>query len=208
MKHALVGLKLLRRVNLRQRRTILRKIEAIKENPIMAPAVYRLFTFIPWENIPKEHKNFFPPEAETEWDKDLKDYKENHLILDLDAEVKAVLKALTSRLIIQALAIVPIILADYFVLGYPMDNLQRKLQITTDNFITNNMVVSKDEAETIAMFEIIDILEEIITKVNLDISNNFQKVIIDISNKYIEDNKSKKQYNKVMEVMGSERINE
>lgn len=174
----------------------------------MAPAVYRLFTFVPWEFIPEDHKKFFPEGAEKEWDKDLKDYKEEHLLLDLDTEVKAVLKALNKRLIVQALALMPIILADFFVLGNPMDSLQLKLKTITDNYINNLSLVSQEEAETIAMFDLVDMLEPIVNKIKTDITDNFQKVVLDMFAFYSKDNEKKKERSKVMEVLGSERDNE
>lgn len=193
---------------MRQRKTILRKIEAIKNSAIMAPAVYRLFTYVPWADIPENHKDFFPKEAADVWDEDLKEFKENNIILDLDTEVKAVLKALNKRLIIQALALMPIVLADFFILGNPMDPYQLSLKNITDNYIENLTLIGQAEAELYAMIQITDLLKKIVNKVDLDISKNFTQVTSDMLNFYIEDNEKQKEYSKVMEVLGNGKADE
>lgn len=193
---------------MRQRKTILRKIDSIKDNAIMSPAVYRLFTFVPWEDIPDEHKTFFPKEAEEKWDEDLKEFKEAHLLLDLDTEIKAVLKALNKRLIIQALALMPIVLADFFVLGNPMDPYEIKLKEITDNFVSILEFIPQEDAEMMTMLELTDLLKKITKKLDVDITNNIDKVLEDMLTFYVEDNAKRKEYSKVAEVMSNGKTDE
>lgn len=169
---------------MRTEKTILRKVEEWQNNARLIPGVYRLFTYIKWESIPDKYKEFFPKDAKDTWNDDLKDFKEEHVRLDIDAEIKAVFRGLFGKKIMQSLSIMPIILADMYVIGTPVAKAQAMLNKITDNYIEYTSVDIK-LAEANAIFEITELLTYIIKVTKL--KTNFKPE--DILNKIIIENK-------------------
>ena len=169
---------------MRTEKTILRKTAEWKHNARLTPGMYRLFTYVRWEAIPEEYKSFYPKEAQETWNDDLKDFKEEHIRLDLDAEIKAVFRGLFGKKITQSLSILPIIIADMYALGYPTAKAQAMLHKLTNNFIEYTSTDLK-LAEVNAMFDITDLLEYIIKTTKLDTNINLK----DMLDKIIEANK-------------------
>jgi len=191
---------------LRGKKQILRKVEAISNNALMSPAIYRLLTYVDWELVPEKYKSFYPEEAKDLWDSDLETFKDDNVLLDLDTEIKAVFRALNNKLIIQALAFVPIVLADFYILGNPMDPYETRVKKLTDRFIKNTIELEKHYADYLAMLDIADLLEDIIEKGNLEIKEDLPTILINLFSIYEEDIKKAEAYKEV-EVELDERIN-
>lgn len=176
---------------MRQQKTILRKAQSLENNALMAPAIYRLLTYVKWEKIPEKYKEFFDKGAEAVWNDDLKEFKEENILLDVDTEIKAIYKAIRNKYIIQALSLVPIMLADIYMLSYPISNYETELRKLTDKYIVN-YELGKDTADNIAMLDLLDFLNVIITKTKLDIQKDLPKIhtdILDIYNNIIDKHK-------------------
>lgn len=191
---------------MRGKKQILRKVEAISNNALMSPAIYRLLTYVDWELVPEKYKSFYPEEAKDLWDSDLETFKDDNVLLDLDTEIKAVFRALNNKLIIQALAFVPIVLADFYILGNPMDPYETRVKKLTDRFIKNTIELEKHYADYLAMLDIADLLEDIIEKGNLEIKEDLPTILINLFSIYEEDIKKAEAYKEV-EVELDERIN-
>lgn len=157
-------------------KSILKKINEWEGNAMMVAGVYRLFTYLPWDQVPEKYKSFFPEEAKEKWDDDLGKYNEEELKLDIEAEIRALLNVLAKKNITNALGVVPMILADVFVIGKPTGALQGKLLkvITTYKDI---LELDRTLAEQLTMFEIFDIVETIVKKASLKLSFDLQTAI-------------------------------
>ena len=115
-------------------------------------------------------------------------------------------RALNNKLIIQALAFVPIVLADFYILGNPMDPYETRVKKLTDRFIKNTIELEKHYADYLAMLDIADLLEDIIEKGNLEIKEDLPTILINLFSIYEEDIKKAEAYKEV-EVELDERIN-
>lgn len=171
---------------MRKEKTILDKVKSLKNNAIMSPAIYRLLTYVKWESIPEEYKSFFPEAAKTVWNDDLKLFKIENILLDLDTELKAVYKILMNRYIVQATALIPIILADVFILGYPITRYETKLKKLIDTFI-DNLEYGRNNTEYAAMLDIIDLLEQIVYTLDLEIKEDLVSIHKRLLDKYTHD---------------------
>lgn len=172
---------------MRGKKQILRKVDAISKNALMSPAIYRLLTYVDWESVPEKYKSFYPDEAKDVWNNDLDTFKEENVLLDLDTEIKAVFTALNKKLIIQALAFVPIVLADFYVLGNPMDPYEVRVKELTDRYIKNTVELDRHHADYLAMLDISDLMSDIIEKGNLDLKEDLPTILITVYDKYTED---------------------
>lgn len=154
---------------MRTEKTTLRKVKEWQSLPRLVTGMYRLFTYLTWENIPEEYKQFYPPEAKEVWNEDLKLFKEKNIKLDIDAEIKAVFRGLFKKNITQVLSILPIILADVYMLGKPITKQQVKLNKITEEYL-KHLEVDSDLAELVAIFDIVDLLTELskLAEVNLE----------------------------------------
>jgi hypothetical protein len=136
---------------------ILKKIDEWSTNPLIVPAIYRLMTYIRWEAIPEKYKQFFSKEAAEKWNDDLDSFKEENIMLDIDAEIKAAFKGLFKRNIIQVLGIIPIILADIFVIDKPVARAQARLIKITKEYL-KNYEIDKALAEAYAIIDLVEFL--------------------------------------------------
>lgn len=178
---------------MRTEKTIQRLINEWKGNQLLVTGLYRLFTYIKWENISKEYQEHFPPEAKEKWNEDLKDYKEHHILLDIQTEMVSVLNALDKKNITQAFSVIPIMLADTYVYGKPIVKLQVALINATNQFIKNVGTAGRELAEVAAIYDIVDILKEVkkLLKLNLnfDIDEQLDRIISKIYTETIMTNK-------------------
>lgn len=157
-------------------RKILKKIAEWEGNPMMVAGLYRLFTYLPWEKVPEKYKEFFPPEAPETWDDDLDKYTEEELKLDVEAEIRAMLNVLAKRNITNSLGIVPMILADVFVMDKPAGPIQGQL-LTTIQMYKENVYYDRYLAEQLAMFDIFEMIGKIVKKAKINLSFNLDQAI-------------------------------
>lgn len=170
-------------------RKILKKIAEWEGNPMMVAGLYRLFTYLPWEKVPEKYKEFFPPEAPETWDDDLDKHTEEELKLDVEAEIRAMLNVLAKRNITNSLGIVPMILADVFVMDKPAGPIQGQL-LTTIQMYKENVYYDRYLAEQLAMFDIFEMIGKIVKKAKINLSFNLDqaiKQVIEAATKLKED---------------------
>jgi hypothetical protein len=160
---------------LRSNKRILNKIKSWSGNPMLVAGMYRLFTYVAWEDIPEEYKEFFDEKAKEVWNKDLGAFTEENIELDIDAEIKAILKVLVKKNVTHSLGMIPIILADAYVYGIGTGPLEGKLlRIITQykEFVD----IDRDLAEQYTILSTVEFLKEVITKVNRELSFNIEDV--------------------------------
>lgn len=107
----------------RKVKTILRKAESMRQDAKTAIGGYRLYTFIPWEQIPEEIKPYFPENSEEAWDKEI---STDGLEVDIEIQVKGLLNDLARGNILRAVMLLPTIIADIFILGHETKNYERR----------------------------------------------------------------------------------
>lgn len=170
---------------MRTTKRILRQIKEWKEIPMMVAGMYRLFTYIPWEKIPEEYKAFFDEKAKEEWDKDLDSFKEKNIELDIEAEVKAILRVLVKKNVTHSLGLVPIVMADTFIHGINTNKYQAKLAKIIKEY-TENVDLDRGLAEQLAIITTVGLLKEIIDDVNMDLSFDIDSVTDKLMKEYQE----------------------
>jgi hypothetical protein len=168
---------------LRTKRKILKKIDEWKDSPMMVSGVYRLFTYIPFEDIPEKYRSFFPEEAEENWDKDLDEFGEKNIKLDIGAEIRALLKILAKRNITNALGIVPLVLADVYIYGYGTNTFQGTLSKIIKNY-TENVDLDRNLAEQLAAIETVELLKDIVAKTKIKLGYDIDNVVEKLLKKY------------------------
>ena len=168
---------------MRTTKRILRQINQWKEVPMMVSGMYRLFTYIPWEEIPEEYKQFFDEKAREEWDEDLDSFKEKNIELDIEAEVKAILRVLVKKNITHSLGLIPIILADSFIYGLSTNKYQAKLAKIIKEY-TQNLDIDRSLAEQLAIISTVDLLKEVIDSVSMELSFDIDEVTAKLMSEY------------------------
>lgn len=150
-------------------KAILRKINEWEGNPLMVAGIYRLFVYLPWEYIPEKYKEFFPKEAKETWNNDLAEINSVQIKKDIEAEIRAILNTLAKKNVTNSLGLVPMILADVFIVGETVGALQGKL-FKIINTYKKNIELDINLAEQLAIIELFDLFEDIIKKTNLELS--------------------------------------
>ncbi len=179
-------------VSLRTTKRILNKIQTWEGNPMLVAGIYRLFTYIPWEDIPEKYRKFFDPKAEETWNDDLKNFKEENIKLDIDAESKAILRLLVTKNVTHSLGMIPIVLADAYVYGIGVAPLQGKL-LKLIGMYKEFIVLDRDLAEQYAILSVAELLNEIISSVDSEFSFDLEDVTSKIMKEYnSKDKKAKK----------------
>lgn len=163
-------------------KTIKRQVEAWSNEPAMVTGVFRLLTYIPWNQIEEKYKGHFPPEAKDTWNDDLENYKDKHIMLDLATEVTSVFNALHLKNITQALSILPIMVADTFALGKKVGKYQRKLKEVTNNFLKYANEGGRELAEVATMYEITDFINDIVKETQLTLQYHPDEMLEKILN--------------------------
>jgi len=149
---------------MRIKKSILKKINNWKKDPMLVTGLYRLFTYIPWKDVPKNYKQFFEKDAKKIWDDDLGTYKYSDIKNDMIIQIKGILRSLTSRNFVQTIGIIPMLLADMYMLGNSVDYLVKRVKTLSDEYI-EYIDLDRESAENYATLEIADILKEVV-KVN------------------------------------------
>lgn len=148
-------------------RAILKKIKEWEGNPMLVAGLYRLFAYLPWDLVPDKYKEFFPEDAKDTWMKDDGQYTEEELKQDIESEVRAILNTIAKKNITNAFGIVPMILADLYMMNKRTGALQGHLNKTINTF-KENVELDRKLAEQLAMFEIFDIIRAIIKKAGIE----------------------------------------
>jgi hypothetical protein len=176
---------------MRTNKTILRKINEWDGNPMLVAGMYRLFTYLPWELVPEKYKEFFPPEAKDTWDDDIGKVDLNVLKQDIVSEVRAILNVLAKRNVTHALGLIPMILADLFIIDRNIGAIQGNLSKIINDY-KDNVDIDRELAEQLSMFNLIELLESIITKANIELTFDFDKAVeqvLEAANKLLEEQK-------------------
>lgn len=175
---------------MRTEKAILRKVREWANNPLIVIGIYRLFTYLKWEAIPEQYKSHFSAEAQATWNDDLETFKEHDIRLDIGAEITAVFQSLFKHNTTQALSVIPIILADIYMLGKPTAKAQ-KMVINITNKFTKNFQVDPDLAQAYAVFEIVELLEYLIKLADITLPYSPQELLSKVLEKSTAKAKSK-----------------
>lgn len=170
-------------ISLRTEKRILKKVESWKGNPMLVAGLYRLFTYIPWESIPEEYIEFFEEDAKNTWNDDLDKFKKEHINLDMQAEIHAILQTIAKRNITHALGLVPIILADAYVYGAGIATFQGRL-VRIINEYKVNMDYDRDLAEQEAIFATVELLKDLASKTKLKLEYDIDEITQTIMERY------------------------
>lgn len=166
-----------RRNYLKTQKAILKKIKEWEGNPMLVAGMYRLFAYLPWVLVPDKYKEFFPEDAKDTWMKDEGNYKEEEILQDIESEIRAILNSIAKKNVTNSLGLIPMILADLFIINKQVGGLQGQLAKTINTF-KENIELDRNLAEQLAMFEIFDILRNIIKKAKLkNMSFDFEKAL-------------------------------
>lgn len=154
---------------MRIKKSIMKKIDSWKTDPMLVTGLYRLFTYIPWGSVPKEYKQFFDKDAYKVWDKDLKTYTDKDIKNDMVIQIKGIIRSLTSRNFVQSIGILPMLLADMYMTGHSVDYLVKRTLTLSEEYI-DYIKIDRESAEYYAMLEIAGILKEVAkaSELNLD----------------------------------------
>lgn len=161
---------------MRQKKTILKKINRWHKHPLLITGLYRLFTYIPYEEIPEMHRQFFNEEAKEIWNTDLKDYTEAKILDGIDTQIKDLLRSFSERAYVQTIGMIPVVLADVFVYGQSIDKLLLETLSLSEEYASWT-AVDRDLAEHYTMLGIAEILKEIVKKVNLKLNYNIDEIV-------------------------------
>lgn len=148
-------------------RAILKKIKEWEGNPMLVAGLYRLFAYLPWDLVPDKYKEFFPEDAKDTWMKDDGQYTEEELKQDIESEIRAILNTIAKKNITNSFGIVPMILADLYMMNKRTGALQGQLNKTINTF-KDNVELDRKLAEQLAMFEIFDLIRAIIKKAGIE----------------------------------------
>lgn len=147
-------------------RAILKKIKQWEGNPMLVAGLYRLFAYLPWDLVPDKYKEFFPEDAKDTWMKDDGTYTEEELKQDIESEIRAILNTIAKKNITNSFGIVPMILADLYMMNKQTGALQGQLNKIINTY-KDNVDLDRKLAEQLAMFEIFDLLRAIIKKAGI-----------------------------------------
>ena len=136
------------------------------KNPMYVSGAYRLFTYVKWENLPEEYKKFYPADAAAMWNDDLENFKHKNIMLDIESEIKAVYRELIDKNLVHAMGLVPIIIADMFMLDKHHMKVEVKLNKVISTYI-EDLKHDRDMAEVAAAYAVVEVLEFIVKKLNL-----------------------------------------
>lgn len=159
---------------MRTHKAILKKVKEWQGNPMMVAGVYRLFTYLPWSMIPEQYKEFFPKEAEEKWDEDIGEINLAHLKMDIESEVRAILNMMAKKNVTHCLGLVPMVLADVFIIERSVASLQGRLSKIINTY-KENMDIDMELAEYLAVHDLFELLKEILNKSKINVSFNLDK---------------------------------
>lgn len=163
---------------------ILRKVDEWKNTPEMVPAVYRLFVFLKWSEIPEEYQKMYDVRAKDIWDEDYESIWKS-IEVDTEVTIKAILDEMRKRNIVAALGLLPIILADMFVRGYKTGSFQGQLMKIVSNYreyITLDRAVA--EMDTLNRIEIL--LGNYCAKTKIKLGFDLEAVVEKIFQEYMK----------------------
>lgn len=168
---------------MRTEKVILRKINEWKNNPMLVSGVYRLFTYLPWEKIPDEYKEFFPEEAKEKWNDDLKTYTKENILLDIGAQINALVKVMAKKNITHSIGLIPMIMADIFMYGKSIIKIQTVLNKLIKEY-KDYIMIDRNLAEQYSAIILLDLLRYIIKYVNIEFTYDFEDAAEKVMEKY------------------------
>jgi len=152
---------------LKNHKSILRKVKEWEGNPMLVAGLYRLFAYLPWDLVPDKYKEFFPEDAKEAWIKDDGIHSIEELKMDVESEVRAILNTIAKKNITNSFGLVPMILADLFIMEKRTGPLQGRLFKIIETY-KENINLDRTLAEQYAMFEIFDLLKAIVKKAGIE----------------------------------------
>jgi len=183
---------------------ILKKVNEWKSMPEMVPAVYRLFVFLDWKDIPKEYQDNYDTRAKDIWDDDI-DLLWDRIEIDTEITVKAVFDELLKRNVVAAFGITPIILADVFVRGYKTGKWQGKMMSIVNNY-KNYVAYDRQTAELDTLLRMGSFIEELCRKTKITLTFDLVNVIEKITTEYLKYDNNEDYSNKEFETNIDEAI--
>lgn len=175
----------------RNKTEIKEEIKKFRQDPILAVGIYRLFTYIPFKDIPKDYQAHYKEEAKEMWDKDLKEdlsFDKKQVLADVDIFYTTIITMLSKGQITTALGTVSMILADLFMVGFNINKCIEKVLKVQHNLI-GNLEYDRDIANLYALVEIMELLKYIKNRYKLDITLDLDFVLDDILSNYDEEGK-------------------
>lgn len=142
---------------MRTKKAIKRRIKAWQNNAMFVSGIYKLFTYLPFAEIPEEYKQYFNQEAIDVWDKDLDSFTEKDMYSFIDNQIRLILTLLSKGNVVSAVGLIPTVLADIFMFDYSVDQLQAKLNKLIKNYASTAELkpLLAEELATIETFEIL-----------------------------------------------------
>jgi hypothetical protein len=162
---------------MRTERAILKRVDFWKNDPMLVSGVYRLFVYLKWESIPHEYRAFFEEGAEEKWDDG--ENNPDTIMMDVKAMTYALVKILAKKNVTQGLGMVPMILADVYVLGNSTDKYQGELSKVLKNY-KEYVDYGRDLSEEYAIRGILDILYEITHDLKIKHDFDFNQAVENI----------------------------
>lgn len=158
-------------------KSILRKIETWKTAE-MSTGLYRLFTYLTWEEIPEKYKKFFSEEAKKLW-LEVGASDTDGIAEDTDMMINNILLELSKGNITLTFPLIPPLLADLFVLGRGTDRLQAAyMTIIRDYLEVRKFDVQLASIE--AALKISNLIDKIVKAMGVEVSINISETMDNI----------------------------
>ncbi len=146
---------------------ILKKVEEWRQSPLLTTGIYTLFTYIPFKSIPDEYKDFFEKEAADIWDTQL-DLTGKEFEVVYSQLVRGVLGQLKNLNIVAAFGFIPMLLADAWVHGVKIGNLEQQLIVAVEKY-QEEVAVERPITEMNAIITITEFILELLDKLKIDL---------------------------------------
>ena len=161
---------------MRQVKTILKQAEHFRNNALTSPAAFRLYIYVPWKDIPAEMKEYFSEAAEKDWEQEisLEDVEK-----DIEYFMATILETLSRRSTVQGLMLVPLVLADMFMLGVNTGAYEGRYHKIVNQY-TEDIDFDSVLAEIDVLQGISKLLKDIANKLKIALEFDIEQVVRDI----------------------------
>lgn len=166
---------------MRTEKEILRKVAEWKDNPIMVPGMHRLFVYLKWDSIPQEIRQFYPEEAKLIWDEQDTHSMVDSLNEDMLILIKSIYKELQKKSITISFGLLPLLLADSFVSGLKIGNLQAQLTNIINEY-ADTVKYDRSVAEAYSLIKVTEFIEAVVAKNKLKLDINLQEITTSLLN--------------------------
>ena len=176
---------------MRTKKRILNKAAAWSNNPMMIAGTYKLFTYVPWADIPEKYKPFFDAKAADIWDTDLETYDEDLVKYDIERQIKAILQILVKKNVTHSVGLLPSILADAYAIGLGTSPFEGKILKIVEEY---KEIVDFDRtlAEQYVLIKVVDLMKAIVKKLHYELSFDINHVVELLIKDYAEKAPTKK----------------